>query len=135
MDKNWNQGFMAGPFGPRGVVSPPPPRVLCGVLEVDRTARRATISGQDLRLTERECALLLCLANRANRVVRTSELLAEVWMQADDDGSNLVAVYIRRLRQKMGSHASMIITVRGIGYRLRPILEAPAPEDTRSAAS
>jgi DNA-binding response OmpR family regulator len=98
---------------------------MCGPIEVDRTQRRATVECTDLRLTERECALLLCLADHANRVVRRSVVLAEVWGLPDDD-SNLVAVYIRRLRQKLGKHADMIVTVRSIGYRLRLPLESAA---------
>jgi DNA-binding response OmpR family regulator len=110
-------------FEPGGMLPPPPPTVSCGDLEVDRAERRAVLAGIDLHLTERECALLLCLADHANRVVRRSDLLAEVWTLPDDDESNLVAVYIRRLRQKLGTHAGMIKTIRGIGYRLRPALE------------
>ena len=135
MDTNWKHEFMAGPFGPTGMLSARPSRVFCGELEVDRTTRRASIAGNDLRLTERECELLLCLADRVNRVVRTADVLAEVWGLPDDDGSNLVAVYIRRLRQKLGRHAEMIITVRGIGYRLRVAVEPPTAGDVRSAAS
>ncbi len=111
------------PFQPAGMLPPPPPTVHCGELQVDRVARRASIAGVDLRLTERECALLVYLADRTRRVVRRSELLSEVWTLPDDDGSNLVAVYIRRLRQKLGLHAGMIKTIRGIGYRLRPVIE------------
>lgn len=107
-------------FNRASMLPPPPATVLCGDLEVDRARRKAVLAGVDLRLTERECALLLCLADHANRVMRRSDLLAQVWMVDDDDGSNLVAVYIRRLRQKLGTHAGMIKTIRGIGYRLRP---------------
>jgi DNA-binding response OmpR family regulator len=110
-------------FNPGSMLPRPPATVLCGDLELDRAARRALLAGTDLHLTERECALLLCLADHTNRVMRRSDLLARVWMLPDDDGSNLVAVYIRRLRQKLGAHAGMIVTIRGIGYRLRPALD------------
>ena len=140
MDTIWKQGIARGivptrpaaaeprPTRPFEMVSQPvarPERVTCGPIELDRTRRRATVECTDLRLTERECALLLCLADRANRVVRRSDVLAEVWGLPDDD-SNLVAVYIRRLRQKLGKHADMIVTVRSIGYRLRLPLESAA---------
>lgn len=98
---------------------PPPGPVLFGELTIDRDRRRATIAGHDLNLTRRECQLLTCLADHANRVVRRSDLMELVWMQPDDDTSNLVAVYIRRIRQKLGPHAAMVKTVRGTGYRLR----------------
>jgi hypothetical protein len=100
-------------------VAPHVPKALCGELEVDRTERRATLAGSDLRLTEREYALLLFLVERANRVVRRSDLLAAIWTLPDDYGSNVVDVYIRRLRQKFGAHSGMIRTIRGFGYCLR----------------
>ncbi len=108
-----------GIFPPVRVLPPTPVKASCGELEVDGAERRAALAGQQLRLTAREYALLLCLVTRASRAVRRSEILAEIWMQADD-GSNVVDVYIRRLRQKFGEHAGMIQTVRGFGYRLRP---------------
>jgi len=111
-----------------------PERVIFGPIEIDRAQRRATVAGSDPRLTERECALLLCLADHANRVVRRSEILSEVW-GLPDDGSNLVAVYIRRLRQRLGKHADMIVTVRGIGYRLRVVLDMGAQTNATSAIS
>jgi DNA-binding response OmpR family regulator len=106
-------------FRPFGMLPPLPPRASCGELEVDRAERRAALADHQLRLTAREYALLLCLVNRASRAVRRSEILAEIWMQPDD-GSNVVDVYVRRLRRKFGEHAGMIQTVRGFGYRLRP---------------
>jgi DNA-binding response OmpR family regulator len=106
-------------FRPFGMLPPLPPRASCGELVVDRDERRAALAGHQLRLTAREYALLLCLVNRTSRAVRRSEILAEIWMQPDD-GSNVVDVYIRRLRRKLGEHAGMIQTVRGFGYRLRP---------------
>jgi DNA-binding response OmpR family regulator len=110
-------------FAPGSMLPAPPATVLCGDLKLDRAERRALLAGTELHLTKRECALLLCLADHTNRVMRRSDLLAQVWMLPDDDASNLVAVYIRRLRQKLGAHASMITTIRGVGYRLRPALD------------
>jgi DNA-binding response OmpR family regulator len=97
----------------------PPQRVHCGDLEVDRVERRAMLAGSDLRLTKREFKLLLCLVDRVNRAVRRSDLLDEIWTLPDDYGSNVVDVYVRRLRRKLGEHASMIRTIRGFGYCLR----------------
>jgi DNA-binding response OmpR family regulator len=90
----------------------------CGDLEVDRVARRATLAGIGLTLTHREYALLLYLAQHADRIVKRSELLANVWDSRFDPGSNLVEVLISRLRDKLGDRAWMIETARGIGYRL-----------------
>jgi DNA-binding response OmpR family regulator len=91
----------------------------CGELEVNPVARRAKLSGMELTLTNRECTLLIHLLQRANLVVKRSDLLAHVWGMRFDPGSNLVEVYISRLREKLGDRAWMIETVRGVGYRLR----------------
>lgn len=94
-------------------------RIVCGDLEVDRMSRRALLRGAALDLTTREYALLLHLVLRAERVVPKSELLSHVWEMKFDPGSNLVEVHVSRLRDKLGEHAWMIETVRGVGYRLR----------------
>ncbi len=91
----------------------------CGPLVLDRAARRATIDGAALALTAREFALLLRLARRAGEVVTRTDLLGHVWETNFDPGSNLVEVHVSRVREKLGAHARMIETVRGLGYRLR----------------
>jgi DNA-binding response OmpR family regulator len=90
----------------------------CGDVEIDRMSRQATIGGVPLTLTNREYALLLHLLHRRDRIVKRSDLLANVWDLHFDPGSNLVEVHISRLRDKLGERAWMIETVRGIGYRL-----------------
>jgi DNA-binding response OmpR family regulator len=107
----------------------PPGNVCCGDLVIDRAAQRAILAGRALRLTGREYALLAYLADRPNRVVRRSVLLATIWTSTDAlgsnvlnvyDGSNVVNVYVGHLRRKFGAHAGMIETIRGYGYCLRP---------------
>jgi DNA-binding response OmpR family regulator len=93
--------------------------VRCGDLTIDRIARRTRLRGADLVLTQREYALLLHLIHRAGRIVKRSELLSHVWEMGFDSGSNLVEVHVSRLRDKLGDHAWMVETVRGVGYRLR----------------
>jgi DNA-binding response OmpR family regulator len=110
---------MGGDFGWGSMLPAPPPTVRCGALEFDRVEHRAVLAGSDLRLTEREFTLLTYLADRANRAVRRSELLANIWILPDDYGANVVDVYVRRLRRKFGAHAEMIRTIRGFGYCLR----------------
>jgi two-component system OmpR family response regulator len=93
-----------------------------GELEIHRLGNRATLAGKSLDLTTREFGLLLHLAYNANKVVPRSELLAKVWGLAFDPGSNLIDVHIKNLRDKLGTYACMIDTVRGVGYRFRPDL-------------
>jgi len=94
-------------------------RTRVGALELDPQRRSVTLESAPLELTARELALLAHLARRADQVVTRSELLAHVWSQQFDPGSNLVEVHISRLRDKLGRAAWMIETVRGVGYRLR----------------
>lgn len=94
-------------------------KIELGALEIDRLQRRVRLGGQDLDVTAREYALLLCLASQPDRAVTRSELLTQVWSMKFDPGSNLVDVHISRLRDKLGAWAWMIDTVRGKGYRLR----------------
>lgn len=91
----------------------------CGDIEVDRIARHAKVGSVVMTLTNREFALLLHLLHHADRIVKRSDLLAHVWSTSFDTGSNLVEVHVSRLRDKLGDHAWMIETVRGVGYRLR----------------
>lgn len=91
----------------------------CGDLEVDRVAHQARAAGMPLLLTNREYALLLHLIHKADRIVRRSELLAQVWGLDFDPGTNLVDVHVSRVREKLAERSWMIETVRGVGYRLR----------------
>jgi len=115
---------LGGDFSPGSMLPAAPLKARYGDLEVDRVAQRAALAGSELRLTGREFALLLCLIDRINRVVPRSALLEKIWTLPDDYGSNVVDVYVRRLRQKFGAHAGMIETIRGFGYCLRPAMSA-----------
>jgi DNA-binding response OmpR family regulator len=94
-------------------------RIRCGELEIDRIERQVFIAGRRLSLTQREFSLLLRLAARADKVVTRTDLLGNVWEASFDSGSNILEVHVSRLRDKLGDHAAMIETVRGVGYRLR----------------
>jgi DNA-binding winged helix-turn-helix (wHTH) protein len=121
-------------FNPGSMLPLAPTKVRCGALEMDRAERTATLDGRALSLTRREHALLLCLADRANRVVQRSVLIDTIWTSTDDQGldvldvypwSNVVSVYVNHLRKKLGPHARMIETVRGYGYCLRAAGDTP----------
>ncbi|HMA91651.1 MAG TPA: winged helix-turn-helix domain-containing protein, partial [Polyangiaceae bacterium] len=65
-----------------------------------------------------EFTLISFLAREAGRVVPRTELLRQVWETSFDPGSNIVDAHIKNLREKLGSSAKMIETVRGVGYRM-----------------
>jgi DNA-binding response OmpR family regulator len=98
-----------------------------GSLEIDRSDRTARIGGKALDLTTREFNLLLHLALRADQLVTRGELLANVWSMQFSPGTNIIEVYINRLRAKLGPYADQIQTVRGRGYILHtdPTNRAP----------
>jgi two-component system alkaline phosphatase synthesis response regulator PhoP len=74
-------------------------------------------SGQEVRLTRKEFALLSELARNQGRVMTREALLDRVWGLTYYGDSRTLDVHIRRLRQKLGDPA-LIETVTGIGYRL-----------------
>ncbi|TDC47698.1 response regulator transcription factor [Actinomadura sp. KC345] len=89
-----------------------------GDLDLDLRTRRARAGGRTVELTAREFALAEVFCRHPDQVLTREQLLSQVWGFDFDPGSNIVDVYIRYLRRKLGS--ARIETVRGIGYRLRP---------------
>src|SRR6202163_4379197 len=91
-----------------------------GDLALDRHRRRATRGQEIIPLTTKEFALLELFLLRAPELVTRSEIVEHVWDCHFDSQTNLVEVYINRLRQKLDQNrsAKLIHTVRGVGYRL-----------------
>src|SRR5215467_5236912 len=94
--------------------------VLVGDLSLDTRARRVHRAGQEISLTTREYALLEYLARNAEQVVGRAQISEHVWDENFDPFSNLIEVYVQRLRRKIGDSSShrLIRTVRGEGYML-----------------
>jgi DNA-binding response OmpR family regulator len=89
-------------------------------LALDRHRRRATRGSEVISLTAKEFALLELFLLHAPELVTRSEIIEHVWDCHFDSETNLVEVYINRLRQKIDENrsAKLIHTVRGVGYRL-----------------
>lgn len=89
-------------------------------LALDRHRRRATRGQETIPLTSKEFALLELFLLRAPELVTRSEIVEHVWDCHFDSDTNLVEVYINRLRQKLDQNrpVKLIHTVRGVGYRL-----------------
>jgi DNA-binding response OmpR family regulator len=87
-----------------------------GDVRLDLRTRRATVKGRTVALTAREFSLLETLLRHADQVLSREQLLSHVWGYFFDPTSNLVNVYVNTLRKKLG--ASVIETVRGVGYRV-----------------
>ena len=91
-------------------------RLAAGSLSLDLIRRQADAGSGPIPLSEREFLLLSELVREAGRTVSKERLLSSVWGYHFDPGSNVVDVYIRRLRAKVGPE--VITTVRGVGYRI-----------------
>jgi two-component system, OmpR family, copper resistance phosphate regulon response regulator CusR len=87
-----------------------------GKVTLDLRTRRASIEGRTVDLTARQFTMLEVLVRHPDQVLSRQQLLSRVWGYDFDPGSNIVDVYIRRLREKLAP--DVIETVRGIGYRL-----------------
>lgn len=105
----------------RRAAGPPPadPVLHVGDLRLDPEAKRAWRGQRELQLTKREFALLAFLMANAGSIVSRERLLSGVWQTTFDPGSNLVDVYVRYLRRKLGDDEGAVVqTVRGFGYRM-----------------
>jgi DNA-binding response OmpR family regulator len=91
-------------------------RLSAGSLTLDLIRRQADEGSGPIPLAEREFLLLSELLRNAGHTVSKDRLLASVWGYHFDPRSNVVDVYVRRLRAKLGSET--IVTVRGVGYRI-----------------
>ena len=93
--------------------------ISAGDVRVDLLARRAWRGERNLELSNREFALLEYLLRHPGQVLSRTQILFAVWEYDADPSSNVVDVYIRYLRRKLGE-PSPVSTVRGAGYRYDP---------------
>ncbi len=90
-----------------------------GGVQLDPAAHRVRRDGDEIELTAREFAVLHFLMLRLDEVVSKADILDSVWDYEFEGDPNIVEVYVRRLRVKLGVDAALRIeTVRGAGYRL-----------------
>lgn len=87
-------------------------------LVLDIASRVVTVDGGEVELSAREFAMLREFLQHPTQVLSREQLLSRVWGYDFDSASNVVDVYVRYLRAKIG--AARIQTVRGVGYRLAP---------------
>jgi two-component system, OmpR family, response regulator len=90
--------------------------LVVGPVRLELRLHRVEVGGRHASLSYREFLLLRHLMQRAGRPCTRLELLEDVWAMSFDPGSNVVDVYVRRLRAKPGLH-DRIETVRNVGYR------------------
>src|ERR1043166_128429 len=90
-------------------------------LTLDTTTRQAQRRGRSFELTSREYRLLEFLMRSAGRICGRMAILEKVWDYDFDPGTNLVDVYVKRLREKIDAdfEPKLLHTVRGVGYTLK----------------
>lgn len=93
--------------------------IVAGSLVVDLVGHRVKVDEELVELTATEFKLLTTLAQRRGRVQSRDELLNVVWGYEHSGYARTVDTHIRRLREKLGSAAELVETVRGIGYRFQ----------------
>lgn len=106
----------------RRVVDSHQPLVLkVGDLSLDLTTHKAQRQGRPIELTSREFRVLACLMRAPGRVCTRMLILEKAWDYHFDPGSNIVDVYIRKLREKIdaGHAVKLLHSVRGTGYVMK----------------
>jgi recombinational DNA repair protein RecR len=91
------------------------PHIELGSVTIDPASREVRVAGAPIELTAREYALTLALAEQPRRVLSRRQLEDAIYSLDDCAISNVVEVYVSRLRRKLGRES--IATVRGVGYR------------------
>jgi len=114
-----------------------PAKLCVGDLELDTASQTARRGSSTIPLTAKEYALLEFLVRNANRVVGRSEIAEHVWDESFDPFSNLIEVYVNRLRRKLGEENGkpLLQTRRGSGYILCAPAEGGETKSESTAAS
>lgn len=104
----------------RGARKADAPKLTAGNLSINTNTQIVTMSGQPVRLSPKEYALLEYLLRNKGKTIPRQTLLEHVWGESADMFSNTVDVHIRYLRKKIDTKgvASIIVTVKGMGYRI-----------------
>ena len=90
--------------------------ITIGEISLDVERRKVTVAGERCELTYKEYELLKLLMNNAGIVTPREEILSKVWEMDFEGESRTIDMHIKTLRQKLGSSANRIKTVRNVGY-------------------
>ena len=96
-----------------------------GGLELDQESLIVTLNGKTVDTTAREREILTLFLNNPSRVLARERILNAVWGNTTETHTNVVDVYIARLRKKLNSFGEQIKTVHGVGYRFDPVDPVP----------
>ncbi len=99
-------------------------KIKCGDLVLDTISHMAYRYDREIELTTKEYALLEFLMRNKNRILSRSSITQHVWKHNFDPESNIIDVYIKRIRtkiEKKGAKKQLLQSIRGVGYRMRDI--------------
>ncbi len=96
-------------------------KLACGDLTLDLVTHFAYRDEKEIELTTKEYALLEYLMRNKDRILSRSMIMQHVWKHNFDPESNIIDVYVKRIRQKIErpGQGQLITSVRGVGYRMR----------------
>jgi len=97
------------------------PLIQCGELHYDSNAREFSVAGQPLALTPRERAVLEVLAMKLGHTVSKPALAQSLYSFDASVSHDAIEIYVHRLRKKLDHSGATIVTLRGLGYLLRPV--------------
>ncbi|MGF1475528.1 MAG: response regulator transcription factor [Geminicoccaceae bacterium] len=92
-------------------------RLTMGEVSMDTQSLLVTAAGKPVELTAKERDILILFMRNAGRVLTRERILNAAWSSQEDPLTNVVDVYVGRLRKKLGATGDLIQTVRGLGYR------------------
>src|SRR5216683_7069670 len=112
-----------------------PAKIIVADLVLDTAAQTASRAGRGVALTAKEYALLEFLARNAGRVVGRAEIAEHVWDESFDPFSNLIEVYVNRVRGKIDTDPAkpLLHTRRGAGYVLGSTADSPASDSAEES--
>jgi two-component system phosphate regulon response regulator PhoB len=90
-----------------------------GPFRLERETLRLVVEGERVDLTTTEFKLMLLFLQNPNQIHGRDQLLRDVWGYKDSTLTRTLDTHIKRLREKLGPHADMVQTVRGVGYLLK----------------
>lgn len=96
------------------------PVLTCASLHYDSNARSFTLAGEALTLTPREHSVLELMMMKAGKTVSKQALASSIFSLDEDVSPDAIEIYIHRLRKKLEPGDAVIVTLRGLGYLLKP---------------
>jgi two-component system, OmpR family, phosphate regulon response regulator PhoB len=120
--------YLTKPFSPKELMlrvqailkrsDSPPGNVdfTCGPFRFDKNSLKFYLDNEPTELTATEFKLILFLCERAGKTQDRNDLLSSVWGYSDATNSRTLDTHMKRLRQKLGIHGTLVETIRGVGY-------------------